>query len=178
MNHIVCLAAMFATCLSADFAQAARLLIVRIEHNGNVAQSSFYEDDGTADTRTIWSYLGGDPLAVEGGGTIVASPNDPLRATLTGPVAIAISHAKAPLLEARIENLTLTRVRADRDRWFLPPDELRRTGIAAGLVFEDERPKMNSQDFWVRVLGIVVFLVAVFVIGYFLRRARTASAQM
>ena len=176
MKRIVFLAAVTAVCLIARPAQAARLLIVKIEHNGQVAQTSFYEDDGTADKRTVWSYLGGDPLAVEGDGTIVASAADPMRARLAGPVVITVTHAKTPLIEARIENLDLTRLRPDRDRWYLPPEEIQRTGLAAGLDMETASPP-NSQQFWVGTLGIVVFLVVVFVVGFLLYRARSMSSN-
>jgi hypothetical protein len=176
MNRIEYLAAVTAVCLIARPAHAARLLVVKIEHNGQVAQTSFYEDDGTADKRTVWSYLGSDPLAVEGGGTIVASADDPLRANLAGEVVITVTHARSPLIEARIKNLNLTRLRPDRDRWYLPPEEIQRAGLAAGLPIETASPP-NSQRFWVGTLGVVVFLVMVFVVGFILLRVRSVPSE-
>jgi hypothetical protein len=160
---------------SGQFAQAARLLIVKIEHGGKVAQTSFYEDDGTADKRTVWSYLGGDPLAVEGGGTIDPSPDDPLTAKLVGPVGITVTHGKSALIEARFENLNLTRWRPDRDRWYLPPDEIQRVGLIAGLPMETASTP-SSQQFWIGTLSIVMFLVMVFVVGFLLHRVRSVSS--
>lgn len=177
MNRIVFLAAVVFACLIPDSLRAARLLTVRIERNGQVLQTSFYEDDGAADPRTAWKYLGGDPLAVEANGKVVASEEDPMRAKLEGAIVIQMCHAKNVWIESRFENLTLVRVRSDRDRWFLPADEVMRTGLAAGLKMEDNPLPMDAREFWIRVLGIFAFVAMVLIVGLAIRRMQTKSSN-
>jgi hypothetical protein len=65
---------------------------------------------------------------------LAAQEDDPRRALLNGDIVIRATHAsKRVIAEAAIPELVLVRDDDESSQWTLPPEEVTRTGIAAGL---------------------------------------------
>ncbi|MCO6457904.1 MAG: hypothetical protein J5I93_21585 [Pirellulaceae bacterium] len=113
---------------------AARLLNVTFLQDGRVVARTYYSDNGRADAATVWRYLERPPIMADTDvAAIPSSPDDPLRATLSGDVRIRFQHTDRVLAEAQVHSLTLRRDDATSQNWYLSPAEVERTAAAAGL---------------------------------------------
>ena len=87
--------------------------------------------EGPAD---FWRRAGAEPFASEAqAARVKADEENPLRATLTGPVRIKIIHVDRLMTSASVTNLVLLRSGPESLKWYLAPEEAQRAKRAAGL---------------------------------------------
>lgn len=121
--------------LDGQAAHAARLLKPQVERDGKVVLKAMTEDDSQSDPGVVWTCL--RRVSFEAVGDIPAHPSDPLRATLTGNMRVAIlggpSSGGKLSTEAIVTELHLVRDSAHSSRWRLAPGEVERTAAAGGI---------------------------------------------
>jgi hypothetical protein len=153
--------------LAGPSAYAARLLQIQVERGGQVVLETQFTDNGESDPAVVWDYLRRATLKPVG--FIAPDPADPLRATLTVDIRVAILHVAEPVggrTQARVQELHLVRVTPQDEGWQLAPDEVTRTAQAAGI---------GSESNWMPLViacglaGIVVGVMAAWFVANRLR---------
>ncbi len=122
----------------------------------------------------VWGYL--SKVQLKAVGELPPDPADPLRATLTGKVRIAVLHTGRPAgvsgdtrTDVVVDELRLVRTAPGADTWQFAPGEVERTAAAAGI--DPARPAANGWRVALAVGGAVVVLaVAAGVVAW--RRSR------
>ena len=154
--------------LSGTTAQAARLMEIRVERDGQVMLKGMTEDDSQIDPGVVWGYLKGATLKPVG--EVRSDPADPLRATLTGKIRVAVLHGGRPAgaqgaarTDVMVEELRLVRPSPDSDHWQLAPGEVERTAQAGGIQLPQPR-------WWLLAVAGGVGVVVLAAVGVWLVR--------
>lgn len=132
--------------LGESSAQGARLLEIRVERDGQLVLKGMATDDAQMDPAIVWGYLKGAPLKPVG--QVPPDPADPLRATLTGKIRVAILHGERAAgsqgdtrTDVVVTELHLVRQSPDSDSWQLAPGEVERTAQAGGVSLPQPQPR-------------------------------------
>jgi hypothetical protein len=155
--------------LGGSTVQAARLLEIRVERDGQVVLRAMRGDDSEQDLGIVWAYL--KEVELEPVSEIPVDPTDPLQSTLTGDLRVAILHGGTVVgggrAEVSVRQLRLVRPSADSKYWQLAPGEVERTAEAAGI----QLPKFRG-----RLLAVACgAAVTVVVVAWSARRRRRAK---
>jgi hypothetical protein len=111
-----------------------RLLRMEIYHNDQLVLRTIFDAPDREGAPDFWRRAGAEPFASEEEVARVKSDEDnPLRASLAGPVRIRILHVDRLMSVASLTNLVLLRNTRDSLKWYLAPEEVQRTKRAAGL---------------------------------------------
>jgi hypothetical protein len=117
--------------LAACVPAGRRLLHVELVVGGKPVLRTAYEDSGTESVERVWGYLAGRPIMVDDAlPPLAADADDPLRATLKGPVEVRFLHGGDQLGASTVTDLRLTRASATAG-WQVPEAELARLRAAA-----------------------------------------------
>jgi hypothetical protein len=175
MRHVASLAALLVAIFgSYSPASAARLNAVKFEHDGKLVLTTYYSDNGHPPAAEVWQGLGASPnMADEEKATVAASPDDSLKARLTGNIVISIKNTGT---RVQVNELKLVRDDATKQEWYLPAEELERTARMAGFVdnspHEDSAAAPPAADPWaakllppLAILFVVIALFAALRVG-------------
>lgn len=153
--------------LGGSSGQAARLLELRVERDGQVVLKGMTEDDSQTDPGVVWTYL--KDASLKPVGEVTADPGDPLRATLTGNIRVAVLHVERTVgggrAEASVRELRLVRPSPESGHWQLAPGEVERTAHIAGIQLPPPR-----WWFLAVVGGVAAVALAVAVVWFAQRR--------
>lgn len=160
--------------LGGSSVQAARLLEIRIERNGQAILKGMTEDNSQADPGIVWEYLNGELLKAENG--LTPDPADPMRATLTGKIRVAVLHTGQPAAvkgsmrtDVVVDELRLVRPSPDSEYWVLAPGEVERSGRIGGIT-------RSQPQWWPLAIGSAAGIgLVVLVFRMATRRSRTKS---
>ncbi len=87
--------------------------------------------EGPAD---FWRRAGKEPFASESEvARVVTDEDNLLCTTVTGRVQIKTVHADRLMTSAALTNVVLVRSAHDSLKWYLPPEEVQRASLAAGM---------------------------------------------
>ncbi len=105
---------------------------MKVYHEGGLVLTTVFDVPDSSTTSEIWDAAGRKPFSTEAASTSVpAREADPLRARLTGPVEIKITHVTSTVTSAALTDLTLLRSSPDATDWHLPAAEVSRARNAA-----------------------------------------------
>jgi len=115
-------------------AHAARLLRFEIHRDDQLLFEAISDDSGRESAAEVWSQMDAIEWEPSDESELPVQQEDPLRVLLSGRIIIRAKHAQETVLaEASVNELVLVRDGPESNRWRLPPEEVTRTGIAAGL---------------------------------------------
>ncbi len=142
-------------------AQAARLVRLTVEVNGQTVLESHYTDDGLEDAATVWSYFRTTSLKAEAKAKLPVEPSDALSMKLQGNVVVKAVHAGRTIAEAKLTELSLNRRDGASTEWSLTPEEVERTARAAGLTVQAASPVAETKPWqnWLRILSFIILLL-------------------
>ena len=104
-----------------------KLLHLRVYHGGECVLATDFDVRDTSTVSEIWDAAGRKPFSTQTAAESLGSNKaNPLKAKLTGPVEIRISHPASDEISAKLTNLTLQRSSRDSDDWHLPAQEVSR----------------------------------------------------
>lgn len=115
-------------------ADGMRLLHMEVYQKDQLVLRTFFSVRFRASPADIWQRAGAEPFESEAQvARVKADEDNPLRATLTGPVRINITHREQLVTSTSLTNLVLLRSGPESLKWYLAPKEVERTTRAAGL---------------------------------------------
>ena len=104
-----------------------KLLHMRVHHGGECVLETNFDVPDSSTVSEIWDAAGRKPFSTQvAAEALGANKANPLKAKLTGPVEIRISHPASDEISAKLTNLTLQRSSRDSDDWHLPAQEVNR----------------------------------------------------
>jgi len=108
-----------------------RALRVQITRDGELILQTAYGVSDRLNAAAIWRSLEGKSFKTVD--TLKPETDDPQKAVVKGKIRIVILHVDREIASAQVDEIRLVRVPGSNDQWQLAPDEVRRTGQAAGL---------------------------------------------
>jgi len=171
---------LLAACTSAS---AARLLHLEIYVDDQLALTAIGGDSGREDGSEIWSRLDQIDWEPAEGFALPISEEDPSRVSLSGRVVIQVKHTEHVLAQSTVSELMLVRAPDGKNQWQMPPGEVTRTGIAAGLPGNPPTPQAVAGQIS-RKLGLlalialaIVFIAVVAIVAIALASRRDSSPE-
>jgi hypothetical protein len=111
-----------------------RLLRMEVYQDDQLVLRTTFDAPDREGPTDFWRRAGAEPFASdEEVARVKIDEDNPLRASLAGPVRIRIVHVDRLMTSASLTNLVLLRNTRESLRWYLAPEEVQRAKRAAGL---------------------------------------------
>ncbi len=126
-RRTLALVAMCGLLASCGLPPGMKLLHLRVYHGGECVLATDFDVRDTSTVSEIWDAAGRKPFSTQTAADSLGSNKaNPLKAKLTGPVEIRISHPASDEISAKLTNLTLQRSSRVSDDWHLSAQEVSR----------------------------------------------------
>ena len=109
-----------------------RLLHMEVYQNDQLVLLTMFDAPDHERAEDFWRRAGLEPFASDPqAARVKADEDNPLRASLTGPVRIRIVHVNRLMTSVSLTNLILLRGSPESPKWYLAPEEIQRARRAA-----------------------------------------------